>query len=95
MKWCIGSLVASCLGTGSKPGYRRVVTLAEDLHTPPVMSVLVRLNVVETENGPMAQQLTGSRPGLIATMHTNAVFMSEIGKSLYPAGSVIEVEMRV
>jgi molybdopterin molybdotransferase/putative molybdopterin biosynthesis protein len=95
MKWCIGSLVASCLETGSKPGYRRAVTLAEDLHTPPVMSVLVRLNVVETENGPVAQQLTGSRPGLIATMHTNAVFMSEIGKSLYPAGSVIEVEMRV
>ena len=29
------------------------------------------------------------------TMHTNAMFMSETGKSLYPAGSRVEVEMRI
>ena len=94
MKWCISSLVNRALGIEKQPVYRRTVTLAEDIHTPPVMARLVRLNVEETENGPVARQPEGNG-GMPETMHTNAMFMSETGKSLYPAGSTVEVEMRI
>ncbi len=94
MKWCISSLVNTALGIDSQPLYRRTVTLAEDIHTPPVMARLVRLNVEETEDGPVARQ-PGDDGGMPEGMKTNAMFMSEIGKSLYPAGSTVEVEMRV
>ena len=94
MKWCISSLVNRALGIEKQPVYRRTVTLAEGIHTPPAMARLVRLNVEETENGPVARQLEGNG-GMPETMHTNAMFMSETGKSLYPAGSTVEVEMRI
>lgn len=94
MKWCISSLVNTALGIESQPLYRRTVTLAEDIHTPPVMTRLVRLNVEETENGPVARQPQGEG-GMPEGMKTNAMFMSELGKSVYPAGSTVEVEMRI
>ncbi len=94
MKWCISSLVNTALGIDSQPLYRRKVTLAEDIHTPPVMARLVRLNVEETEDGPVAHQ-PGDDGGMPDGMKSNAMFMSEIGKSVYPAGSTVEVEMRV
>ena len=92
MKWCISELINAALGIEKQPVYRRLVTLAEDLHTPPVMSRLVRLNVEETEDGPVAHQ--PEQGGMAADMKTNAMFLSEIGKE-YPAGSKIEVEMRI
>ena len=94
MKWCISSLVNRALSIEKQPVCRRTVTLAEDIHTPPAMARLIRLNVEETENGPVARQPEGNG-GIPETMHTNAMFMSEKGKSLYPAGSTVEVEMRI
>ena len=94
MKWCISSLVNRALGIKKQPVCRKTVTLAEDIHTPPAMARLIRLNVEETENGPVARQPEGNG-GMPETMHTNAMFMSEKGKSLYPAGSTVEVEMRI
>ena len=58
------------------------------------MARLVRLNVEETEDGPVAHQ-PGDDGGMPEGMKTNAMFMSEIGKSVYSAGSTVEVEMRV
>lgn len=94
MKWCISSLVNAALCIDGQPLYRRTVTLAEDIHTPPVMTRLVRLNVEETEKGPIAHQSDG-HGGMPETMKTNAMFMSELGKSVYPVGSTVEVEMRI
>lgn len=94
MKWCISSLINAYLGIDSQPLYRRTVTLAEDIHTPPVMTRLVRLNVEETPEGPVAYQPQG-HGGMPETMKTNAMFMSELGKFVYPAGSTVEVEMRI
>ena len=94
LRWCVTALIDRMLGTADT-AVKRIVTLAEDLHTRPVMSMMVRLNVEERPDGPVAYQVREEMGSVIGSMRTNAIFMTTRGVDLYPAGSNIEVEMRV
>lgn len=95
MTWCVAELINAILGLKERKAAKRMVTLAEDLTTPPVMSALIRLQVEETPEGPVAYPLDRFKSDMPSMMRTNALFMSHIGTGLYPAGTQIEVEMRL
>ena len=93
MDWCVRSLVCSLLGIDYpvKPKVRAI--LMEDLQTPPIMELCLRINLVKTPEGYEAWPVGhhGSQADMLAT---NGVYISSIGSDFLPAGTEIEVEVR-
>lgn len=93
--WCASALVNMMLGIKERKVHKVKVTLAEDLDTPAHMESLVRLNIVQNEDGTyLGYPVPHVNRGMTPAMQANGMFASEIGTGLYPAGTEIEVEVR-
>jgi molybdopterin molybdotransferase/putative molybdopterin biosynthesis protein len=93
--WCVRALVGRYYGI-PVPARRRTVPakLAADLKTPPGMELFYKLVITEGPEGYIAQPTAFfDTPGPRVAGFSNGRFISELGKSLYPKGSVIDVEL--
>ena len=68
--------------------------LAEDLHCPPSLDFLCRMNVRPAPGGGYTlHPVPFKTASLPLCMGSNATFVSPIGEGPYPKGTVLEVEL--
>lgn len=91
--WCVQSLVCAMLGRPYPVRTRVTAMLREDVAVSPFMETCVKLNVYRVPFGYAAYPVHDGG-SLAEPMSANALFITEIGRDLYPAGSLIDVELR-
>lgn len=95
--WAVRAIICRALGISIPVRERVTAVLAEDLKTPPMMSMMLSLRLTKREDGtylaePLA--LRGKKAaGMAASLTADAVYISTPGEQPLPAGSPIEVEL--
>jgi molybdopterin molybdotransferase/putative molybdopterin biosynthesis protein len=94
--WCLREVIAAALGTA--PIRPRTITaeLTEDLHTPPDLEFQNRLHLKKDSQGkftasPLELNREPGKPYILGA--DSGQFVNAFGVSLYPKGSLIEVEL--
>lgn len=59
----------------------------------PTMAILIRMEVVETEEGYECYERPFKAMSLPACMASNAMYVSEPGETLIPRGTMLDVEL--
>lgn len=93
LDWCVRSLVCTMLDVPYSLRTRVSVMLEEDLHTPSYMELLVRMNVCRKGPYYTGYSANAHAENTAEVIASNALFISEIDRDFYPAGSWIEVEL--
>ena len=94
LDWCIRPIVARLLGLPAARRQRVSGVLAEDLHCPPSLDFLCRMNVRPAPGGGYTlHPVPFKTASLPLCMGSNATFVSPIGEGPYPKGTVLEVEL--
>lgn len=93
MGWCVNSLVCSMLGLPYPVITKVTALLKEDIRVSPLMETCIKMNVYRVSFGYAAYPVHDDA-NIAEAMSANALFVTEIGRDFYPAGSLIDVEIR-
>ncbi|MCC8140418.1 MAG: molybdopterin molybdotransferase MoeA [Lachnospiraceae bacterium] len=92
-EWCISACVARLLHIPARKREKVRARLMEDIHSSPTMAILMRMEVAETEDGYVCQERSFRESSLPVCMASNAMYVSEVGESFVPKGTMLEVEL--
>lgn len=93
LDWCVRAMICYMLGISFSERHRVRAKLMEDLHTPEVMEMLVKMNVYRTRHGFRAEPVELGAASLGDSFNANGIMISTPGVGYLPAGSIVEIEL--
>ncbi|MDR0882793.1 MAG: molybdopterin molybdenumtransferase MoeA, partial [Candidatus Adiutrix sp.] len=94
LDWCLRAVIARFLGITARRPRTVSARLTQDLYAPSSLEFLYKMRVRRAGDGYEVEPLTFGRvKGVDLKGFSSGQFITELGRDLYPAGSLIDVEL--